>query len=425
MAKKKVAKPERKPTKRQLSHWQQQRRRQRIILGSGIAIILAALGLVGTGVYYQWYLPEYKPLHQTVVEVNNTRFNMDYFIKALEYYSGGQSQYIQYLVEPVAEAIQRNELIRQAALKLGISVSNKEVDQELKSRGLPINRAVRDIVRTQMLVAELREKHFGPMVPLSAEQRQIVAMFLESQSQAVEVSSRIEAGEDFGQIAGELSLDSLTKEKKGGLGWRPKGVLDSLLSTSVFADYAFGSEVGVIAQPLYDKDKTKNLGYWLIRVLERKQDTKEAHVQAILLASKEEALNVKARLEAGEDFATLAGELSQWSGGDKDKGDLGWLAPGTMSQEFDGFVFSSETELNIISEPIADDGATTKGGYWLVRVLAKEANKEISAEDRDALVSEALSDWVASLWDNPKNEVMSYLDDEMKAFAVARALGGG
>ncbi len=57
MAKKKAEKPKRELTKRQLSRWQQQRRRQRIIFGSGILIIVAVLSVVGAGVYIQLVCP--------------------------------------------------------------------------------------------------------------------------------------------------------------------------------------------------------------------------------------------------------------------------------------------------------------------------------------------------------------------------------
>ena len=52
-----------------------------------------------------------------------------------------------------------------------------------------------------------------------------MAMFLESEAQANEVIARIEAGEDFGELAAELSLDDVTKEAEGDLGWCPLGVL--------------------------------------------------------------------------------------------------------------------------------------------------------------------------------------------------------
>ncbi len=421
MAKKKVEKPKGKVTKRQLSRWQQQKRRQRIIISIGISVIVVVTGLVIAGIYFGWYLTEYKPLKQTVIEVNSTKFNMDYYIEALKYHAGGQSaQYIEFLLEPVLESIERNELIRQRALELGISISDKEVDDELKNSDLPHNQAVSDIVRTQLLLDKLRQEYFELQLPLSTEQRHIMTMFLESQSQAAEAGARLETGEDFAQLAGELSLDSLTKENNGDLGWRPKGVLEELLNTSVLENLIFSSEVGILSQPLYDEEKTKSLGYWLVQVIEKREVEGEVHVQAMLLASEEEAQSIKASLEAGEDFAQLAGELSQLPGADENKGDLDWLTPGSMSQAIDDFVFDSETELGIISEPISDETTSTKGGYWLFKVMGS-GTRELADEDRDSLVAQAMNDWLASLMDDTENEIDSYLDDEMRAFAVGKA----
>ena len=129
-----------------------------------------------------------------------------------------------------------------------------------------------------------------------------MAMLLESESQATEVGARLEAGEDFGELAGELSLEGLSKVRIGDLDWRPKDVLAELLDTSIPGDYAFDSEIGVLSQPIYDAGITKSLGYWLIEVLERKEEPEGTHVQAILLGSEEEAQHIRDRLEASEDF---------------------------------------------------------------------------------------------------------------------------
>ena len=98
MAKKKVEKPKREVTKRQLSQWQRQRRRQRIILGLGIFIVAAVLGIMGAG----WYISHYQPRHQIVISVNDTKFNMDYYIKMLKYYGEGMpTQYMQFMADEV------------------------------------------------------------------------------------------------------------------------------------------------------------------------------------------------------------------------------------------------------------------------------------------------------------------------------------
>jgi len=415
----KIEKPKREVTKRQLSRWQQQRRRERIILGIGIFIIVAVLGIVGVG----WYISQYQPLHQTVIKVNDTEFDMNYYIKMLKYYGRGQPSYYMYgLADDVVKIIERNELTRQGAMELGISVSNKEVDKELKSYDPPLTKDYRDAIRTELLVSKLDGEYFDSRVPLFAEQRHIMAMLLESESQATEVRARLESGEDFGELAGELSLEGLSKDRNGDLGWHLQDVLAEVLATSIPGEYAFASDVGVLSQPIYDETIIKGVGYWLVEVLEREEDSEEAHVQAILLGSEDQAQAVRARLE-DEDFAALAGEFSQLDGAKENGGYLGWLTSGTVSPAFDEFVFNCEP--GTLSEPIRDDAIITTEGYWLLKVLDKDDNRQISDDDRALLKAVALNDWVSSLWDDPENEIDdSYLDDEKKAWAIEKAMEG-
>jgi len=517
LTKKRKEKPRREITRRQLSQWQRHKRRQRIIFGLGIFIIVVALSIVGAG----WYIDQYQPLQQNVVIVNDTNFNMDYYVKALEFYGGGQPTYYLYSIAgEVVTIIQRNELIRESATKLGISVSQEEVDEELKSRDPPVSKDYRDLVRAEMLIDKLRDEYFDQQVPLYAEQRHIMAMFLESENQAAEVGVRIKEGEEFAELAGELSLESLSKEENGDLGWRPEGILSILLNTSIIDEYAFSSGVGVLSQPVYDEERIKGVGYWIAKVLERKEVAEKAVVLGILLASEEEAQEVRAKLEVGEAFEELAQEFSQHESGEDD-GDLGWFTPGevgpaidefvfnheielgvvsepifddtitsdggywllkvaerkekgekadvqvmllsseeeaqkvrarleagedfaTLAQELsqhesaeDGgkvtdvtldmmnptlgeFIFDSEVELDTVSEPIRDDTAFTKGGYWLIKVQDKDDNRQIEDSDRELLKAEALSKWIEALENDPENKIESYLDEEKIAWAVEK-----
>ncbi len=423
MAKKKVEKPKREVTKRQLSHWQQQKKRQRIILGLGSFVVAVVLVVIGVG----WYIGYYQPMHQVVIRVNNTEFNMNYYIKMLKFYGEGWPvQYMDALANEVVVVIERNELVRKGALKLGITVSDKEVDEKLKSYDPPLSKDYRDIARTELLRSKLLDRHFEQEVPVFAEQRHIMAMFLESESQATELRTRVEAGEDFAELAGEFSLDGLSKDKKGDLDWHPEDVLAELLATSIPGEHAFGSEVGVLSQPIYDETKTKSVGYWLVKILDRKQEPEQLHIQAILLGSEKEAQDVRARLEVGEDFTTLAQELSQHNATKESGGDFDWVSPEDVmpGSAFAAWADIFESETGAISEPIRDDTAVTTGGYWLLKVLAKEDNKQISDDDRDLLKARALDEWVFSLWYDPGNEVNSYLDDEMREWAIAKATEG-
>lgn len=409
MAKKKVEKPKREITRRQRSHWQQQKKRQRRMLIAGIAVIAAVGGILGGG----WYTNEYQPLRQTVIRVNDTEFSMRYYIDMLEL------QYIYGVNNDMATFIEQNELIRQGveAENLGITVSDNEIDEELKGYDPPLGREYRDVARTSILTEKLLSEHFEREVPLSTEQRQVMAMFLESEEQVAEVRAKLENGEDFGQLAGELSLEVFSKNDNGDLGWYPKGILSELLATSVPEDYAFAAEVGVLSGPLQDEAIHKGVGYWVIEMLER--DEEKVHTRAILLGNEQEARGIIARLESGEDFAELAEEFSQDIGSRGEGGDMGWLESEGVAAIFEDFIFNSE--LGELSQPIRDDGARTMGGYWLVKVVDRDDNRKIEDGERELLKQKALSEWITSLWDNPENEVEDYLDNEKMAWAIERA----
>ena len=415
MAKNKSEKPKREITKRQFSKWQQQKRRQRFITILGAIIIASVLGVVLSG----WIIGYYQPLHQTVIKVNDTEFNMDYYVKMFKFYAKGQPpQYSQYLADSVMEVIERNELIRQGAEKLSITVTDDEAEAKLKSRDPSLSKDYRDITRTEMLVVRLRDEHFDQEVPVFAAQRHIIAMFLESENRAGEVRDRVKNGEDFGELAGELSLESFTQSEKGDLGWHSRDILTEMLGSDIVGEYAFNAGVGAVSEPVYDETRIKNAGYWLIEVLERDEEEGEAHVQAMLLGSEEEALQVKSRLEADEGFAALAEEFSQDDFSKAEGGDLDWIKSGQMSPVFDGFAFNPEVELEKVSEPVKDDTVLTEGGYWLVKVLEEDDNRKIDDNDRDFLKAEAFNEWVSSLWDDPENEIEGYLTDEQKAWAI-------
>ena len=411
--KKKAAKPPREFTKRQLSKWQQQRRRQRIILSAGISIIAVALVIMVVG----WYVGQYRPLHETAIRVNDTEFNMKYFIEMLK--RGGESR----TADAIVNDIVQNELIRQGASKLGVSVSDDEIREKLKSDDLPTDDITKDLVRIQMLVEKMLEEYFEYQVPKSAEQAQVMAMLLESESQATEVSARLENSDNFTALAEELSLHYFSKAIKGDLGWHPRNILTGLLGTSVPVEYAFNSEVGALSQPIYDEEIIKSVGYWLIKVLDREVEGEEAHVHAMLLGSEEEAKDIGARLAAGEDFATLAKEFSRLYDASENGGDLGLVTQGMYPPAFDEFVFDDEVEPETLSESIHDESVETKGGYWLIELLDKDDDRQLEDRDREILKDMALEEWVTSLWDDPGNEVDdSILDTAKKEWALEQAM---
>jgi len=327
---------------------------------------------------------------------------------------------IQLLPGQVDRAIKENELIRQGALELDIQVSDDELDEEIESRDPPLHR---DVIRTELLAEKLLDEYFDLQVPTSAEQVQIQAMLLESEAQALEITSRLNAGEDFAELAAEFSLDAATKENNGDIGWHPRDIVAGMLNSSVVENYTFNAEPGVLSQPIYDEDKPKGAGYWLIKIQERKEDSNAVKIGAILLGSEAEAQEAQARLAAGDDFGDVAADMSQLDEAEENRGDVGEVTPGMLPKVMDDFVFDPEVEVGEVSEPIRDEDTATVGGYWLIKVVAKDNDREIDDEDRTILKNIALGEWIQSLQDDPDNEVESLLGGDKIAWAMEKATG--
>lgn len=96
-------------------------------------------------------------------------------------------------------------------------------------------------------------------------------------------------------------------------------------------------------------------------------------------AKRQEALAVITRLKAGEDFATLAKELSADSGSAAQGGNLGEVVRGVMVPAFENAVYSQA--LNEVGQPVK-----TRFGFHIIRVDdVKQAQKKPLNEVRDEI----------------------------------------
>lgn len=113
----------------------------------------------------------------------------------------------------------------------------------------------------------------------------------------------------------------------------------------------------------------------------------EYRASHILVDSEELALSLKTRIEAGEDFATLASENST-DGSAAGGGDLGWFGLGQMVAPFEEAVVAAE--IGKVAGPVQ-----TQFGYHLVLVTetrnsARPALDDVRAEIEMQLAQEAV-----------------------------------
>lgn len=88
-----------------------------------------------------------------------------------------------------------------------------------------------------------------------------------------------------------------------------------------------------------------------------------AQARHILVPTEQDALDLKSKIENGEDFADLAKAHSQCPSGQRG-GDLGEFGPGQMVREFDEVVFSAP--VNEVQGPVK-----TQFGYHLIDITKR------------------------------------------------------
>ncbi len=94
------------------------------------------------------------------------------------------------------------------------------------------------------------------------ESARLLRIIVETKEQASKVLERLRAGEDFSKVASEVSIDPLTKDKAGDLGWveRYSGLISQEVEEKIFA-----SPAGAIVGPMQTSG-----GWEIYRVLEKR-----------------------------------------------------------------------------------------------------------------------------------------------------------
>jgi len=165
-------------------------------------------------------------------------------------------------------------LVTQDAAKQGISVSDTEVDAEiqkgistaggqakfeeqLKRNGETLEDA-RNTVRTQLLYQKMLVKVAGNLQ--TSEQVHARHILVNAQAVAQALLEQIRGGSDFGQLAQQASLDTVTRDSGGDLGWFPRGKLVA----KELEDAAFNLQPGQVSEVIQSA-----LGYHIVQTLER------------------------------------------------------------------------------------------------------------------------------------------------------------
>jgi len=205
----------------------------------------------------------------------------------------------------------------------------------------------------------------------------------------------VDDGEDFAEVAKEVSEDPGSAPNGGDLGCFGKGQM-----VPEFEEAAFSLEKGEVSQPI----KT-DFGYHLIQVYDTKPDEEQVCARHILIRvdrspdqdaidqadadALKEAEEVKARIEGGEDFATVAKEVSDDEATASNGGDLGWVFKGKMGDAFDEVAFSLEP--GQVGGPVKMDN-----GYAIILVEEKDPEHQVDEDEMETRRQQAFGEWLSA-----------------------------
>ncbi len=224
-----------------------------IIASAVIAIILI---IVGVG----WYQTYGAPFGRTVITVDDISLRMDYFLKRCEV-SGIDPMYM-------LTNLTKEEIVKLEAPNYGIRVTEEDIDQylreiaggqsgnitdsefkewyrqQLNETGLS-NSEYKEITATSIMASRLFE-YVAARMSTIIEQVHLNVIWLDTIEDAQKVRTRWQAGEDFADLAREVSMDANSRDKGGDLGWVPPGVAYN----GIYDDVIFSLATDNVSEPL-------------------------------------------------------------------------------------------------------------------------------------------------------------------------------
>ena len=301
----------------------------------------------------------------------------------------------------------QNELIRQAAPREGLSVTEQEIEAEILRRlvpgaeGQPIEGQVRrdyeaavsnylsttqlsfdtykSLVEIDLMRNQLRER-LGRDIQLVQPHAEVHMIQIADIAVTDQVESALNASDaDFAKIALQFSVDQESRANGGRLGWIPR------TAHLRYDDFLFGLDVGELSQPIQAEDGE----YYVVR-LTRRIDVETAELHAIKVPDVRTARDVRDQLEAAR-FEDLSAEISTDPDLRAARGSLGIVTAGDLDGLFDEIIRG--LAIGEVSPPV-----TEGTGSQYIMVSERTSAREVDADNLDTLKTRALETWLSREW---------------------------
>ncbi len=250
--------------------------------------------------------------------------------------------------QKVLDQMIAEKLMLQEAKRRNIKVTKREIEEGIKTvkSRFPNDQAFQNELKKE----NLTEKQFEKRIE---EQIMVLKLIDEVIKKNVPQPTEQEAKEVFNKIMKIIDGKNLDSKEEN----------DDIKVLAQLVERYFGEQVRV----RHILIRTDNL---------KSQKEKEE--------AKKRIQEIKAKLEKGEDFATLAQKYSE-DPGSKDKGgELGFIAKGDTVEEFEKVAFS-------LKEGETSDIVETKYGYHIIKVIERKPKRKPEFE----VIKEDLLQYVA------------------------------
>lgn len=129
---------------------------------------------------------------------------------------------------------------------------------------------------------------------------------------------------------------------------------------------------------------------------------KQVWARHILVADEAAAIAIIEKLKNGDDFATLAKELSTDTSNSATGGDLGWFGSGAMVPEFEAAAFALEKSGDITLTPVQ-----SQFGFHVIQLIAKQ-DRPLTAQQYEAARTKVFSEWLTAARDEYGVEIFDF-----------------
>jgi parvulin-like peptidyl-prolyl isomerase len=404
-------------TKKHMARQEKEQKQRKIVLISVISILVVVVLLIAYGALSKTVLLAGK----TVAKVNDDKITVEQFQNRVRYerqtltqtyanyYSSGFAQFLQsYMLQiqnqldnyisfgsTVLDNMVAERLITQKAKELGFTVSDEEIDKEIQENfgyfpnGTPTVEPTIEYRPTSTLSVEQLALVTTPTVmptdlPTSTPEGAISTLDpslpTEAATATATATEAIPTSTPTVDATATPIPPTATAYTREGYDALYATVIANLDAVTKFGDAEFRDYVRniIYSQKLYE---------YVTSEIASEQDMVWA--RHILVASEEEAKAVLDRLNAGEDFAALAAELSSDTSNNTLGGDLGWIYQGQMVAEFDAAIWPMK--VGEISQPVK-----TSFGYHVIQVLGHEV-RQLSADELSSAKSTAYQTYINNL----------------------------